>query len=199
MNYKYEFIEMKLLSSEEKADDSVLGLLTKISSLSSHTLYLLIDINPIYYITRKYTYYTSSELIFYGDLFQPDKYTPYDLSFHFIADFRKLDSSDLDNGYFLNWIKNAQFCHKVTDIIIDISHSDFYSIFSSLPTLLSHRTYRHRVIHLFRSSTDEIPPQQNDISYFTHLLSPLQKEWKLHLHFYPNSLGNQPFLSYKTY
>lgn len=199
MNYNYEFIEMKLICSEENPDEQVIGLLTTIYSLPSHTLYLLIEENPIYSITRKYTYSTSSELTFYSDLFQPDKYTPYDLSFHFIADFRKLESSDLINGNFLNWIKSAQFCHKVTDIIVDISHSDFYSIYSALPILLSHRTYRHRIIHLFRSSIDEIPPQQNDISYFTHLLSPLQKEWKLYLHFYPNTLGIHPFLSYKTY
>lgn len=200
MNYNYQFIEMKLICSEEIPDEPIIGLLTTIYSLPSHTLYLLIDENPVYYITRKYTYSTSSELTFYGDLFQPEKYTPpYNLSFHFIADFRKLDSSDLDSGSFLNWIKNVQFCHKVTDIVVDISHSDFYNIFSTLPTLLSHRTYRHRVIHLFRSSSDEIPPQQKDISYYTHLLSPIQNEWKLYLYFYPNSLGNRPFLHYRLF
>ncbi len=200
MNYNYQFIEMKLICSEENPDEPHIGLLTTIYSLPSHTLYLLIEENPIYEITRKYTYSTSSELTFYSDLFKLEKYSPpYDLSFHFIADFRKLESSDLVNGNFINWIKNAQFCHKVTDIVIDISHSDFYSIYSTLPTLLSHRTYRHRVIHLFRSSTDEIPPQQKDMAYFTHLLSPLQKEWKLCMYFYPNTLGIHPFLAYRLY
>lgn len=201
MDIKYELCEIKLISCFEEEnttpDATQLCLLQNIYSLQSHTIYLLISELSIYSITRNYTSSTSDELIFYGDLYSNDKYEQYDLSFHFIIDFRHIDPFDITECKLNDWCANSPHCYKVTDIVLDISHPHFLTIISNLLTFLSNKTYRHRVFHLFRSSTEEIPQNQQDILYYTHLFTPVKDYWKLYLHFYPKSLGNNDFISHR--